>query len=149
MERKLEMLTFNDYAELAERERAHRREYGKPGIYGIFLNGECLYVGKSKNCHYRFTAHAQCFSKKIHKRDEYSKKYLLLKPYIKDVEWKVLEFTTDIDEAEKKWIKEMDNPLFNIQLGGKSQHFEGDAWDIEQWMSGEISYNELKKRTVK
>lgn len=121
--------------------------YAVAGIYGFFLCNECVYVGQSRNIFARLNNHLDCFvaSDTFGSQKRYQK-YKLLKPYIKELEWKVLEFINDeldLNTAENKWI-DYYNPIFNLETPSGLKHFYGTRKDIDNFVSGWLSMEELK-----
>lgn len=121
--------------------------YGETGIYGFFLCNECVYVGQSKNVFARLNNHLDCFAMSdILGNQKTYKKYKLLKPYIKELEWKVLEVINDefdLNQAENKWINYY-NPIFNLETPNGRKHFYGTQTDIDDFVYGLLSMDDLK-----
>lgn len=140
-------MELKTYLEFFEHDRENRRQYRKSGIYAFLLLGEVVYVGQSTNLHLRFFHHAENFAKVRPKKIPSNKKYILLKPYIDKVEWKVLEYCSkeDLDERENSWI-DFYNPIFNIQRRDGKVYFTGDSQDIDNYVSGEVDMKYLRTK---
>lgn len=138
-------MTFKNYFDFYEYDRANRRKYRKSGIYGFFIKGECVYVGQSKDLHSRFVKHAENLAKVKPKNIQSNKKYILLRPYVDQVEWKVIEYCKKdaLDDTENKWI-DFYNPIFNIKRREGNVYFKGCAGDIAAFFSGEVDMDDLR-----
>lgn len=131
------MITYNQ----------RQKSYGEAGIYGFFLCNECVYVGQSKNIFARLNNHLDYFamSDTLGGQKTY-KKYKLLKPYIKELEWRILEFVEDefnLDQAENIWISYY-SPIFNLETPNGLKHFYGTQEDIDDFVYGLLSMEDLK-----
>ena len=75
-----------------------------------------------------------------------NQKYILLRPYIEFIEWKVIEYCPkdQLDDTENKWI-DYYNPIFNIKRSTGHVHWEGNEFDIHDFVTGEVSMDELKE----
>ena len=138
------LITFKEYVDWTDKCRADRRGHRKSGIYGWFVKDECFYVGQSKELYSRFVSHAEELAKVRQKEVPSKLKYILLKPFVEHIEWRELEFTKDLDEAENRWI-EFYKPIFNCKTPYGKQSFEGTEDDIKDFVEGKITYEDLKK----
>lgn len=144
-------MNFKTICDYQDQVRAHRRQYRKSGIYGFFVNDECMYVGQSRNLHNRFLLHGDYFAKVRIKKIPSNAKYILLKPYIDKVEWRVIEYCPkeDLDERETYYIGCYE-PIFNVRMpGGGKQVFTGNEMDINQFVCGAVDINYLKNLVIK
>ena len=95
-------------------------KYNRQGIYGIYVEGQLVYVGKSKYMLHRIASHILAIDN-IGK-DSFQKKYRLLRYARNDglrISFDVLEYidgdSSDLDQAEAKWINQV-NPILNKQI---------------------------------
>ncbi len=88
----------------------HKR-YGK-GVYGIFSNGMCLYVGQSSRLYDRINKH-KWLIKNPHKKDPLSHLYQLLQQY-NSLIIGIIEQTDNHKNQEKYWIDKF-QPLHNVK----------------------------------
>jgi hypothetical protein len=87
------------------------RKTGK-GVYGIFFDNKCLYVGRSVKLNDRISQHKQYIKSDI----PHNRHYILydkLKQY-SNLEIKILENTSNHKEQEQYWIQKL-NPKYNIK----------------------------------
>ena len=95
------------------------------GIYGLYKNDECVYVGSSVNVYRRFGQHKNALKSNIHHN------FLLQRIYDKYgldcIEFKVLfivDFIGDLNKYEQKYIDDL-NPRCNISdANGSHSHTE-------------------------
>lgn len=139
--------TFKEYTDWTEKCRADRRGHRKSGIYGWFIKDECVYVGQSKELYSRFVSHAEELAKVRQKNIPSKQKYILLKDYVELIEWRELEYTSDLDVAEDKWINYY-RPIFNVKTPYGNQYFTGEQKDIDDYVSGKITMDDLKKLII-
>jgi hypothetical protein len=137
-------MTFKEYTDWYDKCRADRRGHRKSGIYGWFIKDECVYVGQTKELYSRFVTHAEELAKVRQKDIPSKQKYILLKDHVALIEWRELEITTDLDAAEDKWI-EWYRPIFNVKTPYGRQYFNGDQKDINAFVEGKITMDDLKK----
>ena len=90
-----------------------KRKYHKKkqGVYGIFSNNECLYVGESSQLVKRIADHKCCINKPEISPKSEQQRYIRIAEY-NNVEIRVLEETPNHKEREKYWIQAL-NPKFN------------------------------------
>lgn len=104
------------------------------GVYGIFLFGQLIYIGSSKNILQRIISHVEAaVSSTEHKDDK--KKYFWMWNYSDYVTFQVIEETEDYVNREEYYI-ELYKPIFNIKRKGgyyyASNHIDIDA-TIDYW----------------
>jgi hypothetical protein len=87
------------------------RKTGK-GVYGIFFDNKCLYVGESSKLNDRISQHKQYIKSSI-PHNKHSILYSELKQY-SDLEIKILENTNNHKEREQYWIQKL-NPKYNVK----------------------------------
>jgi hypothetical protein len=80
------------------------------GVYGIFVNNECFYVGESNTLRHRISTHYSRL-KNPKTGGKHKTLYENLSQY-NNVEIKVLEETSNHKEREQYWITQL-NPKFN------------------------------------
>ena len=84
----------------------------KQGIYGIFSNNECLYVGESSWLNKRMEVHkSRIKNPYLSNQPKEIEMYIRIAEY-DNVEIKVLEETTNHKERENYWIQVL-RPKFN------------------------------------
>jgi group I intron endonuclease len=139
-------MTFAEYCDWYDKCRADRRQYRRSGIYVFKLCGEVVYVGQSRELYSRFASHAEEFGK-VHPKEL---KYRLLKPYIEQVAWEVVEYCDReaLNERENYWI-EFYNPLFNVKTPSGKQHFDGSEKELRAFVKGQLTIDDLKKLIIK
>lgn len=138
------LIKFKEYTDFYDKCRADRRQHRKSGIYGWFVKDCCVYVGQSKELYSRFVSHAEELAKVRQKEIPSNLKYILLKPFVELIEWRELEYTKDLDEAEAKWILHY-KPIFNCRTPYGKQSFEGTEEDIKDFIENKITYEDLKR----
>ena len=89
----------------------YRNSWGK-GVYGIFANNECFYVGESSKLRHRISTHYSRL-KNPKTGAKHKKLYEILSQY-DNVEIKVLEETPNHKEREYYWINQL-KPKFNTK----------------------------------
>ncbi len=123
----------------------------RPGIYGFFLCGECIYVGQAKDLNRRLRRHLNRFiDSEVIKQRPTNNKYKILKPYIKYLSWSIIEYVDDfsnLTKTENKWIVYY-NPIFNIRMPKGKRMFFGTSEDIEDFIYGLITMDELRHKTL-
>lgn len=99
-------------------------QYTDSGIYGIFVDGVCLYVGQSSNIYKRWIAHARHIDNYIlglpdkELRGKTLEKYMCLAGCdLAKVQFKVLELCaiSDLNPKELEWIKNY-KPKLNFSM---------------------------------
>lgn len=97
------------------------------GIYGIYVDGVLVYIGKAKNFHQRFNCHMTQL------RHSEAQWYPLAREFNKrghNIEAKIIEKVpiTALREIELKYIERL-NPIFNIDgcIKGKTRPENYDA----------------------
>lgn len=95
-------------------------KYDRQGIYGIFVQGKLVYVGKSANMLWRVASHILAIDG-IGK-DSTGRKYQILRTAKSrglQISFDVLEYidgtSSDLDRAEAKWINQ-ELPILNTQI---------------------------------
>jgi hypothetical protein len=82
------------------------------GVYGIFENDKCLYVGESKQLNDRMSKH-----KTLSRNPSYAKPYFKsLYQYLNTIDFtiKILEETPNHKEREQYWINQL-KPKYNAK----------------------------------
>lgn len=98
-----------------------RAKYDRQGIYGIFVQGKLVYIGKSANMFHRVASHILAIDG-IGK-DATGRKYSILRAAKNreglHISFDVLEYIDgtpdDLDRAEAKWINQ-ELPILNTQI---------------------------------
>ena len=88
-----------------------KNSWGK-GVYGIFVNKECFYIGESSKLRHRISTHYSRL-----KNPKTGAKHKLLYETLSqynNIEIKVLEETPNHKEQEQYWINKL-KPKFNIK----------------------------------
>lgn len=115
------------------------------GIYGIFLDKECVYIGESHDLLGRILTHMKNFNlpaKYLKTNSDY--KYKILKHYKKHISIRILQFTNKRrKQIEKEYIDKY-KPIFNISIGDKRQYFIGNEEDIDDFICGLSTMDDLK-----
>ena len=88
-------------------------QYKKQGVYGIFSNEQCLYIGESKALMARISYHKSQI-KKIHKNIVQISLYKSILQH-SDIEFKILEETPNHKEREQYWITKL-KPEYNEKI---------------------------------
>ena len=139
---------FEQYEEIAPLRK-------QPGIYAFTLCREVVYIGSSINLFGRLQTHiahmqgnANCTHSSLTWR-----KYFYLKKYISQVQFQVLEFcNTNISKSELEDIEysyvNKHNPIFNINRGKSLHQWDGSEQDIDDFVNGNLSMDNLKELTV-
>ena len=83
------------------------------GVYGIFENGVCLYVGESGRINHRISVHKCCINNPSSARKKVQYLYYHLQNH-SNVIFGVIEETDNHKEREKFWINKL-NPLYNAK----------------------------------
>ena len=98
----------------------NKLKYNRQGIYGIYVDGKLVYIGKSADMLHRIASHILALDG-IGK-DAAGNKYKLLSKAKEEglrISFDVLEYidTTkeDLDRAEAKWIRQV-RPVLNYQI---------------------------------
>lgn len=107
------------------------------GVAGLFLNDACLYIVSGKNIYRRMIR--TCHRINIQDTSE-SRSLLLLKPYLEQLEWRVLE--TNIDDKDK-WLQYY-NPPLNTYNKDALCKFAGTSEDIDDFMHGLTTVADLQ-----
>lgn len=124
------------------------RQLDKSGVYAIKLCNEVVYVGQAHVLFLRMLTHAKNLqAKKLNEAKDY-RKYKLLKSYLNDVTLEVLTFTRNIDKEEKKYIRQY-NPIFNIMKPEGHRYFNGTIEDIDDFVAGLSTMEDLRELVVK
>lgn len=117
----------------------------KSGIYGFYLCNECIYIGQAHNLFYRLCDHLQKIATAKNLKDyPTNKKYKYMLKYFNNISWKIIEITHNLDEREDYWITYY-NPIFNIINPDGEYEFAGTDKDIDNFILGLITMDELKK----
>lgn len=116
------------YAEIPQ-ETIERYE-GVSAIYGIYVDGELVYIGKSTNTLGRWVAHKINTLFNYGQKDYKEAKYEVLRQVLKSghsVSCDVLEYCNEdeLSTREKEWIKRED-PILN---GGRTS-VEAKSWQF-------------------
>ena len=98
-----------------------------PGVYGIFLFGQLIYIGSSKNILQRIISHVEAAVSSAENRDD-RKKYYWMWNYSDYVTFDIIEPTKDYLERENYYI-ELYKPIFNIKRKG-GYYYASDHIDI-------------------
>lgn len=115
------------------------------GIYGIFLRNECVYIGESRSLLQRIMRHMARFNSPKSKLTEGSDlKYKLLQKYKKDIVIRILTFTPKRRKIIEKQYIAAYNPIFNIETPSGRKHFVGTESDIEDFMYGLQTMDDLR-----
>lgn len=107
------------------------------GVAGLFLNDACLYIVRGKNIYRRMIN--VCHRIAAQDKDE-NHNVLLLQPYLEQIEWRVLDVSTDNKDA---WLQDYKPPLNTYYKDG-AHKFEGTADDIDNFARGLISFEDLQ-----
>ena len=88
-------------------------KYNSKGVYGIFSDNECLYIGESTQLNNRISNHKSAISNnyKVHGFEEL---YANLRKY-NDLEYRILEECDNHKEQELHYIQKF-QPVFNSNL---------------------------------
>jgi hypothetical protein len=142
---------FEQYNEIAPLRRC-------PGIYAFTLCGEIVYIGSSTNLFGRLQTHIANMQGKTNYRNQSMKwkKYHYLNKHISNVQFKVIEvcdktITKDqLENIEYKYINQH-CPIFNINYKDSLHRWSGSEEDIDNFVNGTISMDELttKSNTTK
>ena len=120
----------------------------RAGVYGFFLCSECVYVGQSKNLRRRLRRHLNRFVNIDNLKDRNTNnKYRFLKPYIKYLDWSVIEYVDDASNltiTERYWI-DYYNPIFNVSRFTGNKLFQGTIDDIDDFVCGLQTMDDLRK----
>lgn len=122
-----------------------------PGVYTFTLCGEIVYIGSSTNLFGRLQTHIANMQGKTNYRNPSMKwrKYHYLNKYISNVQFKVLEFcdktiTKDqLENIEYRYINQH-RPVFNINYKDTLYRWNGSEQDIDDFVNGIISMDDLK-----
>ena len=116
------------------------------GVYGLFLNNECVYVGQSSCIRSRVISHLlECTKVNT---DE---KYTYLSRHIGKVQYAILEQVKreqDLTSRENAWIAEY-NPIFNKMRPDGIHIFIGNEKDIDAFVDGKVTMSFLKRNKMK
>lgn len=115
------------------------------GIYGLFLNNECVYIGQSSCVRSRVISHLlECT--KVDTED----KYTHLSRHIDKVQYAVLEqvkHEQDLTSRENAWIAEY-KPIFNKMRPDGIHIFVGNENDIDAFVDGKVTMDFLKSNKM-
>jgi predicted GIY-YIG superfamily endonuclease len=87
--------------------------YRISGVYCIFENNKCLYVGRSKGISKRIAQH-KCFINKPFTAPKQNKQLYYNLQQHSNLEFKIIEETPNHKEREQYWINEL-KPKYNAQ----------------------------------
>lgn len=116
----------------------------KSGIYGLYFNNECFYVGQSKDLYKRLTAHSNPESRlnEYKKRKNFTGRVIEMYEFIKDnllfIEFKILRFCdySELNSNEETFIS-LYKPKYNYS--GLDVDYYAPERDKE---TGKIIYKE-------
>ena len=137
---------FEQYEEIAP---LHKQ----PGIYDFTLCGEVVYIGSSINLFGRLQthiAHMQGNANRTHSSLKW-RKYFYFKKYISQAQFQVLEFCNqsvtkdELESLEYTYINQY-CPIFNINYKDKLKRWNGSEHDIDNFINGMISIDDLKNK---
>ena len=83
----------------------------KVGVYGIFSNNKCLYIGESSWLNKRLNIHKSCIKNPQIAPSSHIEMYYNLQQYT-NIEFKILEETPNHKEREQYWINQL-KPKYN------------------------------------
>lgn len=135
---------FEQYSEVAQiRKRA--------GVYAFTLCGEIVYIGSSINLFGRLQTHIAHLHGKTNQRSTswQWRKYHYLNKYLSEVQFRVIEFIdqpvakNELESSEYKYINQY-CPIFNINYKNQLKRWSGSEQDIDSFINGIISMDELK-----
>ncbi len=86
-------------------------EYSRKGVYGIFENEQCLYVGESRRVNKRLNCHKSIINNPSIAPPTSKKLYNQLSQHT-CLEFKILEETPNHKEQEQYWINQL-KPKYN------------------------------------
>ena len=137
---------FEQYEEID----ALRRQ---PGIYAFTLCGEIVYIGSSTNLFGRLQTHIGNLQGKTNYRRSSLKwrKYHYLNKHISMVQFQVIEFCDhnitkdELEALEYAYINQY-CPIFNINYKDKLKRWNGFEYDIDNFVNGIISIDDLKNK---
>ncbi len=126
----------------------------RAGVYAFTLCGEIVYIGSSINLFGRFQTHIGSLQGKTNYRNSSLKwrKYHYLNKHISEVQFQVLEFCDrgvnkeSLEILEYKYINQY-CPIFNINYKDKLKRWNGSEYDIDNFVDGTISMDDLKSLT--
>ena len=135
---------FEQYNEIAPLRKC-------PGVYTFTLCGEIVYIGSSTNLFGRLQTHIANMQGKTNYHNPSMKwrKYHYLNKHISNVQFKVLEFcdktiTKDqLENIEYMYINQH-RPIFNINYKDTLCKWNGSEQDIDDFVNGIISMDDLK-----
>ena len=123
------------------------------GIYAFVLCNEIVYIGSSINLFNRLRTHVmniqcghKCNTQRIGER-----KYYYFNKYITDMQYMLLQVydknisKLELEAHEYKHIQ-MHNPIFNVQYRGQRRIWNGTDQDIDNFVNGIVTIDELKRR---
>ena len=97
------------------------------GVYGIFLFGQLIYIGSSKNILQRIISHVEAAVSPAEHNDD-RKKYSWMYSYAEYVTFQIIEETDDYVNRENYYI-ELYKPIFNIKRKN-GYYYASDHIDI-------------------
>ena len=140
---------FDSYSEVANIKN-------RAGVYAFTLCNEIVYVGSSTNLFGRLQTHIAHINSKTNRTSKSveRKKYYYLKKYISHVKFKVLDVYPDNISKEQLETYEYEyickyNPIFNIKLKDSIQIWCGTEQNIEDFVKGLLTIDDLTKMKFK
>ena len=125
-------------------DNGQKEKYNRQGIYGIYVDGKLVYIGKSADMLHRVASHILAIDN-IGK-DARGHKYLILRQSKESglrVAFDVLEYIDgtkeDLDTAEGKWIRK-ERPVLNMQVPKP----EGKGYHVNK-RANTITFQEFKQ----
>ena len=105
-----------------------RNKYNKAGVYSISVDGELLYIGKSKNMLMRLAQHIKGINKGKEKKYQELKK---LKKEGKTITFDVLYEGDDFTRVEAELIKKHNPPLNSVMPSGNQKERESKKVEVD------------------
>lgn len=113
------------------------------GIYAIFMNDHCYYVGQSVDTSTRMSYHKARLRRGEHYNPRLQRKYVAVAGL---VDFKILEHVTDrgdLTAREIHWINEL-HPLANISSPLDEDHFSSGMKGRKAWNSGLTKHDSIE-----
>lgn len=124
------------------------------GIYAFTICGEIVYIGSSRNLFNRLQTHIGHMHGKTNQSSSSmeNKKYYYLKKYLPYVQFHILRFLDkpvfkyQLEECEYDFINKY-RPIFNINYKNGQRRWNDSEQDLDNFVNGIISMDDLKTKS--